>query len=326
MTSVLCVALNPTVDVSCEAARVRPTHKIRTHNQRHHPGGGGVNVARVIAELGGNPELLYLSGGATGALLDDLLASAAIEKHKIATSVPVRMAFMVYEEETGLEYRFVPVGSETGTDELQLAFEAIERSRAAYVVASGSLPSGVPDDTYRKMADLVSRRGGRFVLDANGPALAAALAGGNIFLLKPSMGELELIAGHQLDAATAGAFALDLVEKSVARYVAVTMGGDGALLAGDSIVRRLPAHQAKVRSTVGAGDSFLGAMVWSLAAGETVDRAFRVGLAAGTAAVLTPGTELCRRHDVEAILAGSAEDKSAAEEGGRRPQTASVIG
>lgn len=302
MTSVLCVALNPTVDVSCDASKIRPTHKIRTHNQRHHPGGGGVNVARVIAELGGRAELVYLSGGATGALLDDLLATTAIEKHRIATQGPVRMAFMVHEEETGLEYRFVPMGSEIGIGELQRAFEAIEHSRVDYVVASGSLPNGAPDDTYRKMADLVSRKGSRFVLDANGPALVAALAGGNLFLVKPSLGELESIAGHRLETATAGDFALNLVEKGAARYLAVTMGGEGALLAGDGVVRHLPAHAAKVRSAVGAGDSFLGAMVWSLATGAPVDRAFQIGLAAGTAAVLTPGTELCRRQDVEAIL------------------------
>ncbi len=78
-------------------------------------------------------------------------------------------------------------------------------------------------------------------------------------------------------------------------------------------MRRLPAHAAKVRSAVGAGDSFLGAMVWSLATGETMDRAFSLGLAAGTAAVLTPGTELCRRQDVEAILNVGADTESAAE-------------
>lgn len=311
MKPVLCVALNPTVDVSCDATRVRPTHKIRTCNQRHHPGGGGVNVARVIAEFGGHPDLVYLSGGATGALLDDLLDGSAIERHKIATKAPVRMAFMVYEEESGLEYRFVPIGSEIDTGELQLAFEAVERSRADYVVASGSLPNGAPDDTYRKMADLVTRRGGRFVLDANGPALAGALASGNVFLLKPSLGELESIAGHSLDLAMAGRFALDLVNKGAARQIVVTMGRDGALLAGDGIVRHLPAHPVEVRSAVGAGDSFLGAMIWSLAGGETMDRAFRVGLAAGTAAVLTPGTELCRRQDVETLL-DAADDAGSA--------------
>lgn len=73
MAKTLCIALNPTIDISCDAERVQSMHKIRTANQRHDPGGGGVNVARVIAELGGAPELAYLSGGATGVLLGEFL-------------------------------------------------------------------------------------------------------------------------------------------------------------------------------------------------------------------------------------------------------------
>lgn len=301
MKRILCVALNPTVDVSCDADRVRPTHKVRTHNQRHHPGGGGVNVARVVAELGGDAELVYCSGGATGALLDDLLAVTPIARQRIGIRAPVRMAFMVHERESGLEYRFVPEGPETSRDELQLAFEAVERSSAPFVVASGSLPRGAPDETYARMADLVNRNGGRFVLDATGPALAEALGRGSVFLVKPSLGELEALAGRPLGPAGADEAALDLVKRKAARYVAVTMGRDGALLASQEGVRRFPAYEVKVRSAVGAGDSFLGGMLWSLAAGFSVKNAFALGLAAGAAAVLTPGTELCRREDVLAI-------------------------
>ena len=271
---ILSIALNPTVDVSCDAERVRPTHKVRTHNQRHHPGGGGVNVARVVAELGGDAELIYFSGGASGALLDDLLAATSVACQRIGIHAPVRMAFMVHEKETGLEYRFVPEGPEVSRDELQLAFEALERSNAPYVVASGSLPRGAPDDTYARMADLVSRKGGRFVLDATGPALSTALARGGVFLVKPSLGELESLAGQPLGVAGAGEAALDLVRRGAARYVAVTMGKDGALLASEAGFRRLPAPEVKVRSAVGAGDSFLGGMLWSLAAGKAMEEAF----------------------------------------------------
>ena len=305
MKRILCVALNPTVDVSCNAERVRPTHKVRTHDQRQHAGGGGVNVARVVAELRAEAELIYLSGGATGALLDDLLSATPLLRQRIGIRAPVRMAFMVHEGETGLEYRFVPEGPEVGRDELQLAFEALERSTAHYVVASGSLPRGAADDTYARMADLVARKGGSFVLDATGPALAKALDRRGTFLVKPSLGELEALAGRRLGPEGAGDAAMDLVRRNAARYVAVTMGSEGALLASEAGVRRFPAFDVKVRSAVGAGDSFLGGMLWSLAAGKPVEEAFAFGLAAGAAAVLTPGTELCRREDVLAIYAAA---------------------
>lgn len=301
MNRVLCIGLNPTVDVSCDAERVRPTHKVRTHNQRHHPGGGGVNVARVIAELGGEADLVYLSGGASGALLDDLLAATPVTLRRIGIHAPVRMAFMVHEKETGQEYRFVPEGPEISREELDLAFDAVRESSAGFVVASGSLPRGAPDDTYARMADLVARRGGRFVLDATGPALARALDRDSVFLVKPSLGELEALTGRKLGPEGAGEAALELVKRKAARYVAVTMGRDGALLAGDAGIRRYPAHEVTVRSAVGAGDSFLGAMIFALAGSRPIEDAFAFGLAAGAAAVLTPGTELCRRQDVLAI-------------------------
>ncbi|HXV28925.1 MAG TPA: hexose kinase [Sinorhizobium sp.] len=302
----LAIALNPTIDVSSEVARVEPTRKMRTYNERHQPGGGGVNVARVIVELGGRPELLILAGGATGAMLQDTLATLPIGLHVVPIAGSTRIAFMVHEEQTGLEYRFVPEGPEVSQENIAIALQAVERFRGDFVIASGSLPRGAPEDTYVRLAEAAAANGAKFLLDCPGPTLRKTLGRkvsgqAPIFLVKPSIGELETLVGRRLDEGGVGEAAAALVKDAAADYVAVTMGREGALLAGPNGVLRVPSKHVVVRSAVGAGDSFVGAMTWFLMQGKPMEEAFRFGVAAGAAAAMTPGTELCRRDDVFAI-------------------------
>ena len=302
MPDILTITLNPAVDVSCEADSVRPTLKIRTRNQQHDPGGGGINVARVIAELGGSAEVVYLSGGATGALLDDCMRQTTVPMNRVPIEQPTRVAYMVYERQTGFEYRFIPEGPEVDPVALETVLNLIERFEGNYVVASGSLPRGLPDDSYAKMAEIAKSKNARFILDASGPALELALDTKSVFLVKPSIGELQKLVGKELDEVEARYAAVDIVNSGCARHIAVTMGMEGAFLASRTGVRRLPAVHVKVRSAVGAGDAFVGAMIYSLAAGHDIDHAFRLGASAGAAAVMTAGTQLCRREDVEALF------------------------
>jgi 6-phosphofructokinase 2 len=305
MSKILSIALNPAIDISSDADVVRHTHKTRTRNQRQHAGGGGINVARVIVELGGNCELLYLSGGATGTLLEAMLEPLGVRQHTFPISDPVRIAYNVREQSTNHEYRFVPEGPQVAEEELAPVFELLERIDADYVVASGSLPRGVGGDTYARMAEISARKDAKFILDTSGEALHKTLARGNVFLVKPSLGELASFVGKKIDHESAGAAAQAIVRSGAARYIAVTLGADGAILVGDDMIHRVPAIEVPVTSAVGAGDSFVAAMTWSLAEGYEIEEAFRFGLAAGAAAVMTSGTELCRRADVLSLYEAS---------------------
>lgn len=298
MTKILCLALNPAIDISSDADVVRHTHKTRTHNQQQFPGGGGINVARVIATLGGTCELMFLSGGATGELLEAMLKPLPIKERTFRIHDPVRVAFAVHETSTNLEYRFVPEGPLVSEAELAPVFEAIAASDADYVVASGSLPRGAPEDTYVRLADIVTERGGRFVLDTSGAPLSEALSRSRMFLVKPSLGEFESFLGRKLAHDEVGAAAQLHIRTGAAQYIAVTLGADGAILASADQIIRLPAIDVPVNSATGAGDSFVAGMVWWLSQGHSVEEAFRFGQAAGAATVMTPGTELCRRQDV----------------------------
>lgn len=298
MSKILSIALNPAIDISSDADEVRHTHKTRTHNQRQHAGGGGINVARIIVELGGHCELLYLSGGATGELLETMLRPLGIQQHVMKIHDPVRVAYNVHELSTNLEYRFVPEGPLVGDEELAPVFDLLETTDADYIVASGSLPRGVPMDTYLRMAEIAQRRGQRFVLDTSGEALRETLASCHVFLVKPSLGELEGLVGRKLDHDSVGPAAQEVIHRGAAQYIAVTLGADGAVLVSADSITRVPAIKVTVQSAVGAGDSFVAGMTWSLSEGRDIVDAFRLGMAAGAAAVMTSGTELCRQADI----------------------------
>jgi 6-phosphofructokinase 2 len=298
MANILTVTLNPTVDVASEAEAVRPTRKTRLTCTRYDPGGGGINVARVVKALGGDAEAVYLAGGEMGAFLDRLLGEEGLPRRSLPMSGQTRIAFMVHEQATGLEYRFIPQGSPVSLEELKPCFDAIANQHAGYIVASGSLPPGAPSDSFARMADIARAHGVKFVLDTSGPALSTALQDSSLFLVKPSRGELEQLAGRRLDDTEIERSAADLVARGSAEFVACTLGADGALLASSKGVLRHPAIHVRVRSAVGAGDSFLGAMIWALSEGRTPDEAFRLGMAAGAAAVMTPGTKICSKADV----------------------------
>jgi len=138
-------------------------------------------------------------------------------------------------------------------------------------------------------------------VDASGPALSEALAEG-VFLIKPSLRELGTHFGATLDSQRSQIDAAStLVGNRSAEYVALTLGEAGALLVSKAGTLRLPVPPVQVLSTVGAGDSFLGAFVLRLAQERPVEDAFRAGVAAGSATAMTPATELCHRRDVERL-------------------------
>lgn len=298
MTSILTVTLNPALDVSGETEIIRATRKCRTLNDRYDPGGGGINVARVIKILGGDAEALFLAGGETGDLLDRLLEEKHIRRQRIVIPGMTRIGFMVREMSTGLEYRFVPEGPPIPLEAVTPCLDAVARHKGAYVVASGSLPAGTPPDLYVQMAEIAARRGARFVLDSSGAGLRVTLEKARVHLIKPSIGELEQLVSEKLDVDGACRAASQLVARGASEIVAVTLGADGAIIADAEGTEFVPAVHVRVRSAVGAGDSFLAAMTLALSQGKPTREAFRFGIAAGAAAAMTPGTELCRRDDV----------------------------
>lgn len=312
MKPIVTLTLNPTIDGSASAEAIRPLRKIRTTDERYQPGGGGINVARVIHELGGSAHAVYLVGGPTGKILDEMMAGAGVSAQPIAIAGTTRIAHTVFERVSGMEYRFVPEGPQISGDEWKSCFEALTNLDFDHIVISGSLPRGLSDDAYHGVLEIAGRKGARVVLDTSGPALRATLDRG-VFLVKPSLGELEGLIGRKLpDPKAQKEAARELVKAGNAEIVAVTCGRDGAVIVSKDAAWRVAAPSVSAQTAVGAGDSFTAAVTLALGQGRSLEHALVFGVAAGTAAVLSPGAELCRSEDVDRLYASLREQAQAA--------------
>jgi 6-phosphofructokinase 2 len=304
MADIVTVTVNPAIDVSTSVDGIVPVHKLRCGPEQRDAGGGGVNVARVVRRLGGDVLAAYPVGPVIGQLLRRLVDEEQIESFTVPISGETREDFTAFDTHAKQEYRFVLPGPYLSDDEWRRCLVAVETcaDRARFVVASGSLPPGAPLDFYARLAAATKRSGARFVIDASGPALKAALDEG-VHLVKPNLRELEDFVGEPLRGRKTWIDACRrLVHARRAEIVALTCGHRGALLAtedGTWFAEPLPVTPA---STVGAGDSFLGAMIWGLSSGCSPEEAFRHAVAAGSAALLRPGTDLCLVRDLERLL------------------------
>ncbi|QSQ18768.1 1-phosphofructokinase family hexose kinase [Pyxidicoccus parkwayensis] len=305
MPHIVTLTLNPAIDVATSVPEVTPEHKLRCGPVLRDPGGGGINVARVVRELGGDSIAVYTRGGPTGHLLEHLLEEKGLLRRSIPIHGYTRESFTVAEGTSAREYRFILPGPTLTEHEWQRCLDAVAEVAvgAAFIVASGSLPLGVPEDFYARVARLGKKQGVRVVVDTNGPPLRAALEEG-VYLAKPNRRELRDLTGMKTeDLVTQAAAARELVAKGRAEVLAVSMGADGALLTTREAQIRALTPPVETHSSVGAGDSFVAGLTLALARGKSPEEALRWGIASGTGALLSQGTDLCHRADVERLFA-----------------------
>ena len=307
MIEILTLTANPAVDVSTAVEHVVDAHKLRCETAVRHPGGGGINVARVIQRLDGSRAYclaLYFAGGLTGDLLEQLLATERLDNRRLLITGETRENFAVKERSTGREFRFVMPGPVVDAGAWAHAIAIFEALSPAprFLVISGSMPPGMQAHDYADLARRANARGTRVVLDTSGEPLAAALEAG-VFLVKPSLGELaELVGRPVTEEAAQVSAARTLVEQGRAQIVALTLGQDGALLVSAHETIRLKALPVSVSSAIGAGDSFLAGLIVALRRGDGLEAAGRLALAAASATLLTSGTALCDAAQVRQLL------------------------
>jgi 6-phosphofructokinase 2 len=310
MAEIITLTPNPAIDLSTSIDRIVPARKLRCTAPKRDPGGGGVNVARVVKRFGGDVEAILPAGGFSGQLLRQLIDDENIPNRIIEVAAETREDFSVSELSTAQQYRFVLPGLPLCEREWSacLAELATTASRPKYVVGSGSMPPGVPNDFYRHAADIAANLGAKFVLDTSGAPLAAAVEAG-VYMIKPNLREMRDLTGRELvnqddwiDAAR------QYIKAGKIEVVALSLGHLGAILVTKDEALRASPLAIKPVSVVGAGDSFLGAMIFSLAKGNSLPDAFRLGVAAGSAALIHEGTELCRPADVYRLYANIAID------------------
>src|SRR5690606_13933531 len=154
MERILTLTMNPTIDQNTRLHQEVPERKLRCAAPIRQPGGGGINVSRAIRRLGGTSKTLYLAGGLTGDILEQLLDEEDLDLKRLPIEGWTRENLIIYEESSGQQFRFGMPGPEVRQEEWEGALEALRRAypAPAYLVASGSLPPGVPSDFYGRVA------------------------------------------------------------------------------------------------------------------------------------------------------------------------------
>lgn len=301
------LTLNPALDVTTCTEKVRPGHKLRCSTPRFDPGGGGINVARVVTHLGGQATAIFPSGGPAGATIVQLLEDQGISILPVKITGATRESFTVDEGRPGDQYRFVLPGPELSDAEQAALLDALFGvADVTHVVVSGSLPPGCNPAILKRIGGRCHAAGVKLVIDTSGPALAAC-EGAGAWLIKPSLREVGDLLGRQIRSADDEmAAARELQARGFGEVVVVSLAERGALLVGEGRELRVPAIPVEAKGTVGAGDSMVAAITLAASEGKGIEDALHYGIAAGAATLMTPATELARKEDVERLYAGTA--------------------
>lgn len=300
---ILTVTCNPCIDKSFLVRGLTPEAKMKAWDVRYDPGGGGINVSRVIKRLGGETLAYGFAGGHTGAALRDLLNQEELQHRLVEVKHPTRINITFLDEEDGAQYVFSLPGARVDGPEWRQLVAAIRdvNPKPEFLVISGSLPPGLSASAYEELAKDARERGVQVLVDASGDPLRATLKHRPL-VVKPNRRELELLTEREFsgidDILTASREVLEMGPQSVI----VSMGPDGALAVNAEGAWRASAPPVKTVSKVGAGDSMMAAIVRSLRMGKTLPEALKLGVAAGTAATISPGTELCLLKDVNHLF------------------------
>ena len=271
MAKVVTLTPNPALDIATHVEQLIPEHKMRCGPVRRDPGGGGVNVARVVHRLGGKSIAVYSCGGGTGDELRALLQAEGLEEHAVPVAGHTRESFNVTEYQTHRQFRFVlpgdPLSEAEWRNSLDVTLSMLEEGD--YLVVSGSLPPGVPVDFYARALRAAKIKRVATVVDTHGPSLKAVLNEG-VDILKASAREFaELLEiSPPVDFVGWSEAGRTFVKSGKVGTVAITLGERGAVLITPLAAFHVSVPNVPSLTTVGAGDSFLGGFLVKLVDGK----------------------------------------------------------
>lgn len=303
MKKIITLTVNPAIDKSTTVAGIKPNSKLRCAHPIYEAGGGGINVSRVLNELGETSLCMYMAGGPTGTHLRDMLVDLDILQQVISTEGWVRENLSVTDTVNNQQYRFGMPGHMVNQSEWKNTLKQLETvlSEGDFLVASGSLCPGMPIDFFAQVSKISQKKKVKLILDTSGDALLKGAQAG-VYLLKPNLGELAKLCGLK----TIFFFELESVAKTFLKnnpceVLIVSLGSQGAIMITNENVEYIAAPIVYQKSTIGAGDSMVAGMVYALSKGKSLSEMVKYGVACGTAATMTEGTQLCKKRDAEEL-------------------------
>ncbi|EJL64320.1 1-phosphofructokinase family hexose kinase [Flavobacterium sp. CF136] len=299
---IVTLTVNPSVDKSTHFSGLIAEQKIRCKEPLFDAGGGGINVSKAIARLHGSSLAVFASGGPIGEMLKDLVKKEKIDFEAIETKTPTRENFIAVDDNTNSQYRFGFSGGNLSDLESQKVLETLSNLKPKFLVASGSLNEGLSSDFYQKVAEIAKKSNSKLIVDTSGDALKKVLETG-AYLIKPNVGELAKLVGvERLEMEEVNEAAKKIIAKGGAEIVVVSLGPQGAVLVTKDDYEYVPAPNVAKKSTVGAGDSMVGGMVWALSQDKSLKEVIRWGVACGSAATMNEGTQLFKFEDANRLF------------------------
>jgi 6-phosphofructokinase 2 len=302
--NILTLTVNPALDKSAKVDGLVPTQKLKCHSIQYQPGGGGINVSRMLYRLGEKTNCIFTSGGDTGKYLSELLLKEGVQPNSISINKWTRENVSVVDTKTNLQYRFGMPSHELKTTEFEKIKTCIvnEINDNDIVVLSGSLPEKTPIDYYATLIKLISHKNIKIVIDTSGQALIEALKE-KVFMIKPNQKELAQLAGKAfLSSTEQEAFAMELIASKSAEYVVVSLGARGAFLASKEGVIYQSTPSVSVKSTIGAGDSMVAGLIYAIKNDFSAKDILKMGVACGVATTMSEGTSLGSKANVDKVL------------------------
>jgi len=299
---IVTLTVNPSVDKSTHFSGLVAEQKIRCKEPQFDAGGGGINVSKAISRLRGSSLAVFTSGGPVGEMLKDLVAKEKVDFQTIETETATRENFIAVDDNTNSQYRFGFTGDVLSDSEVEKLLGTISNMKPKYLVASGSLNEGLSSDFYQKVAEIAKETSSKLIVDTSGEALKKVLETG-VYLIKPNVGELAKLVGvERLETEQVDEAAKEIIAKGGAEIVVVSLGPQGAILVTKDQCEFVPAPNVAKKSTVGAGDSMVGGIVWALSQNKSLKEVIRWGVACGSAATMNEGTQLFKFEDANRLF------------------------
>ena len=304
MSRIVTITFNPCIDKTTSVNKLIPEKKLHCNEPTFEPGGGGINVARAIRKLGGEAIAIYPAGGYTGQFFNHMLSKESVPTIVVEVEHPMRENVIVLEENSNNQFRFGFPGAKLNEHEWKRCLDEIEMmDDVRYIVASGSIPEGVPRDIFARLAAIAKSKNDKLIVDTSDGALKLAAEEG-VYMMKPNIGELAwLVDKNELTIDEVPAAGREVIAKGNCEVLVISMGEDGAMLITKDTEFMVKPPYVEKRSTVGAGDSMVAGIVLQLSRNKDIREAFLYGVASGTAATMNAGTELCHKQDVDKLYA-----------------------
>jgi 6-phosphofructokinase 2 len=303
MSKIITITFAPSVDKSASVDAIKSDIKMRCSAPNSEPGGGGINVARVINRLGGDVTAIFPSGGYTGMFFNHLLENEKVPIVNIQSKNETKENFVILDQATNKEYRFGMSSNALFDNEWKACLTAIENHKNIdFIIASGSLPPEIPVDIYAQLSKIAKASNAKFIVDTSGKALKNAINEG-VFLLKPNLEELGILLGKKdIKPENIVEVARELIHKNNIEIVVVSLGANGAMLVTKTEMHYIKPPKVDVKSTVGAGDSMVAGIVFGLSNNLSLLECLQYGIACGTATTMNSGSTLCEKKNIEKLL------------------------